>query len=273
VGGQNVVWNCDIAPMTADLFKEKYGHEIEGVWFPRVTSICALVSGSSFLKKADPFGRRFGFQQAALWGQMVHEAVEKILKGEEAQFDVRIAPSIETFRLWREQYPFSIVDPDADIERRVVDLEQGYAGTVDIVAEVDGVVSIIDLKTSTGFAKEYGLQTAAYMNAYNKMEFKKQICEKRWILRLDQYQECLGCQARMREKSGRERITGESANGRMCNHQWSSTKGEIEFQELQGYEQDLEQFFDLKERWEWTNQEWLDKISNYEKNIRQYTLL
>lgn len=257
--------------MTADLFKEKFGYEIEGVWFPRVTSICALAGSSSFLKKADPFGYRFGFQQAALWGQMVHEAVEKILKGEEEQFDSRIAPSLDTFRQWREQYPFSVADPAADIERRVVDLEQGYAGTVDMVAEVDGVLSIIDLKTSTSFAKGYGLQTAAYMNAYNKMgSVSHRVCEKRWILRLDQYQECLGCQARMREKSGRERITGGKE---ACNHQWSSTKGEIEFQELRGYEQDLERFFDLKERWEWTNKEWLDRIPNYEKNIRQYTLL
>ena len=254
--------------MTADLFKEKFGYEIEGVWFPRVTSICALAGSSSFLKRVDPFGRHFGFQQAALWGQMVHEAVEKILKGEEAEFDSRIAPSLDTFRQWRQEYPFSIADPDADIERRVVDLEQGYAGTVDMVAEIDGIVSIIDLKTSTSLNKEYGFQTAAYMNAYNKMGGRA--CEKRWILRLDQYQECLGCQARMREKYGGARVIGGNES---CNHQWSSPKGEIEFQELKGYERDLERFFDLKERWEWTNKEWLDRIPNYEKNIRQYTLL
>ena len=254
--------------MTADLFKEKFGYEIEGVWFPRVTSICALAGGASFMKKADPFGQRFGFQQAALWGQMVHEAVEKILKGEEAEFDSRIAPSLDTFRQWREEYPFVIVDPGANIERRVVDLEQGYAGTVDIVAEIDGVLSIVDLKTSTSLAKSYGLQTAAYMNAYNTVGARA--CEKRWILRLDQYQECIGCLAKMREKSGSERITGGKES---CNHQWSSVKGEIEFQELEGYGQDLERFFALKERWEWTNKEWLDRIPNYEKNIRQYTLL
>ena len=254
--------------MTVDLFKEKYGHEIENVWFPRVTSITALANGSSFLKKADPFGRRFGFQQAALWGTMIHEVVEKILKGEEAQFDARIAPSVDTFLRWRAQYPFSVADPASDIERRVVDLEHGYAGTVDIIAEVDGVLSIVDLKTSTSLTKEYGLQTAAYMNAYNTME--DQACEKRWILRLDQYEECAGCQARMREKYGRTRITG---GNELCSHQWSSIKGEIEFQELGGYEQDLERFFSLKERWEWANKEWLDKIPNYEKNIRQYTLL
>lgn len=254
--------------MTADLFKEKFGYEIEGVWFPRVTSICALAGSSAFLKKSDPFGYRFGFQQAAQWGTMIHEAVEKILKGEETQFDSRIVPSLDTFREWREQYPFSIADPGVDIERRVVDFAQGYAGTVDIIAEIDGVLSIIDLKTSISLAKGYGLQTAAYMNAYNAMG--ERICEKRWILRLDQYQECLGCRARMREKSGRERIAGGKES---CNHQWSSVKGEIEFQELKGYEDDLEQFFDLKERWEWTNKEWLDRIPNYEKNIRQYTLL
>ncbi len=254
--------------MTADLFREKFGYEIDGVWFPRVTSITALAGGSSFLKKSDPLGRRFGFQQAALWGTMIHEAVEKILKGERAQFDARIAVSIETFCKWREQYPFRVSNPAQDIERRVVDLERGYAGTVDIVAEVEGVLSIIDLKTSTTLTKEYGLQTAAYMNAYNQMG--ERVCKKRWILRVDQYKECLGCLARMREKYGRARIVG---GNEVCNHQWSGMKGEIEFCELKGYERDLEHFFDLKERWEWTNEEWLCKIPNYEKNIRQYSFL
>jgi len=257
--------------MTLNFFKEKYGYEIDGVWFPRVTSIIALGNGFSFLKQADPFGRRFGFQQAAVWGTMVHEAIEKILKGEEAQYDKRIAPSIETFRQWRAQYPFEIVDPVLDIERRVVDVEQGYAGTVDVIAEVEGVVSIIDLKTSTTLTKDFGLQTAAYMNAYNTMESSSpRECEKRWILRLDQYQECLGCLAKMREKYGSSRVTGGK---KVCNHQWGSVKGEIEFHELEEYDRDLERFFDLKERWEWTHKEWLSKIANYEKNIRQYTLL
>jgi len=254
--------------MTVDLFKERFGYEIEGVWFPRVTSICALANGSSFLKKSDPSGRRFGFQQAAVWGTMIHEAIGKILKGEEEQFDERIAPSLNTFRQWQAQYPLAVADPSVDIERRVVDSEHGYAGTLDIVAEVEGVLSIIDLKTSTTLSKSYGLQTAAYMNAYNTME--SEACEKRWILRIDQYQECLGCLARMREKYGRARIAGGKE---ICNHQWSDIKGEIEFLELKAYERDLEHFFDLKERWEWTNEEWLCKISNYEKNIRQYALL
>jgi len=257
--------------MTLDLFKEKYGHEIDGVWFPRVTSIIALERRLSFLKQGDPFGRRFGFQQAAVWGTMIHEAIEKILKGEEAQYDKRMAPSIETFKQWRAQYPLEVVDPVLDIERRVVDVEQGYAGTVDVIAEVEGVVSIIDLKTSTTLTKEFGLQTAAYMHAYNTMEFSgPRKCEKRWILRLDQYQECVGCLAKMREKSGSLRVTGGK---KVCNHQWGSVKGEIEFHELKEYDRDLERFFDLKERWEWTHKEWLSQIANYEKNIKQYALL
>lgn len=256
--------------MTADLFKEKFGYEIDGVWFPRVTSITALANGFSGLKKSDRFGMRFGFQQAALWGTKIHETIENILRGEKAQFDARIQVSIETFQQWLKQYPLLINNPFTDIERRVVDVEQGYAGTVDIVAEVEGVLSIVDVKTSTALAQGYGPQTAAYMNAYNKMGFKEKMCEKRWILRVDQYQECLGCLARMREKYGRARITG---GNEACNHQWSDKKGEIEFSELKEYERDLNQFFALKERWEWTNKEWLVKIPNYEKNIRQYILL
>ena len=74
----------------------------------------------------------------------------------------------------------------------------------------------------------------------------------------------------MREKYGKSRVTG---GNNACNHQWGGVKGEIEFRELMGYEQDLERFLSLKDRWEWTNKEWLDKIPNYEKNVRQYSLL
>jgi len=154
--------------MTLDFFKTKFGYEIDGVWFPRVTSITGLYGGSSFLKKADPLGTRFGFQQAAIWGTTIHELVEKILKNEEVEIHADVAVSIETFCQWKDEYPFEVVDPANDIEKRVVDVEQGYAGTIDIIAKIDGVVSVVDLKTSTTFSKEYGLQTAAYQNAYQK---------------------------------------------------------------------------------------------------------
>lgn len=249
--------------MTVDLFKEKYGYEMNGVWFPRVTSITSL-SRRKWL----------GFQQAADWGTSIHEAIEAILKGDPMAPNAKIAMTVETFLQWRRSYAFTVADPLNDIERRVFDMEYGYAGTIDMVAEVEGVRGIIDLKTSTSILREHALQTAAYLHAYNKTKGVGRTCETRWILRIDQYQECRGCLAKLREKYGRSKIGGgTSANSRICNHQWSALKGEVEFRELQEYERDFQGFLNLKERWEWANQEWLCKIPNYEKNIRQYSLL
>ena len=247
--------------MTLDFFKRKYGYEIDGVWFPRVTTI------TSSVREGWP-----GLRRAAEWGTSVHEAIEGILRGESVLYEPRLAVTIKTFVEWQNAFPIKIRDPQNDIEFRVVDLEHGYAGTVDVVAEVDGVLGIVDLKTSTAIVREHALQTAAYLNAYNAMRENHEKCKTRWILRVDQYQQCVGCLAKKREKYGRARVAGQSANWRACNHQWSDLKGEVEFRELAAYEKDLEAFFALKERWEWANKEWLGKIPNYEKSIRPVEL-
>lgn len=50
-------------------------------------------------------------------------------------------------------------------EVRVVDPEKWYAGTFDAIARIDGELTIIDWKTSTGIWDEYALQLVAYGNA------------------------------------------------------------------------------------------------------------
>lgn len=256
--------------MTVDFFKEKYGYEIEGAWLPRVTAIIALSSTPYFAKGAGSGEARAHLLRAAEWGSISHETIGKILKGERFEVEAKIAISIDAFLHWRKENPIRIADPEQDIEKRVFDMDNGYAGTLDFVAKVQGVVGIIDLKTSTQIRKEFALQTAAYMNAYNKNNGSTYRCEKRWILRLDQYQECVGCLAKRREKYGSAKTTGGNP---LCNHQWSPSKGEVEFREMDNYEKDLDAFLELKERWEVKNKDWLSKIPNYPKNIRQRVLL
>jgi hypothetical protein len=45
----------------------------------------------------------------------------------------------------------------------------GYAGTMDLLAKVDGKLAVIDFKTSKSVYAEYQLQVAAYMHALNEM--------------------------------------------------------------------------------------------------------
>lgn len=246
--------------MSIDYFKHKYGYEVEGIWMPRVTAITALTSRPFF----------GGNYRSANWGNMVHSAVEKILKGESHDVEKKIGPSLRAFEEWRESYSLRITNPETDIECRVYDFENGYAGTIDMVALVRGERGIVDLKTGNSIRDEYSLQTAAYLNAYNKGAIKKLQANARWILRIDQYEECKGCFAKKKEKDGKERIF---EGNEWCNHQWSLPTGAAEFLELDGYEEDLKAFLAAKEVWEWYYRSFLRKIANYPKNSVQKVLV
>lgn len=246
--------------MSIDYFKYKYGHEVEGIWMPRVTAITALISRPFFVS---------GFASAN-WGTSVHTAIEGILKGKESVAEDKIKPSLFAFEKWKKTEDVVIKDPSLDIERKVYDFDNGYAGTLDMIAEVAGRRGIVDIKTGNSIREEYSMQTAAYLNAYNKGTTKKLKADTRWILRIDQYQECKGCYAKKRDKSGKERI---SEGNELCNHQWSLSMGEAEFLEMEEQERDLQAFLAAKEVWEWYHRAFLKKVTNYQKNIMQKVLI
>lgn len=67
-------------------------------------------------------------------------------------------------------------------ERKVFSLEYNYAGTLDILAHVNGIHTLLDIKTSNQFRKEYAMQTAAYVMAVNEED--KSNVQERIILML-----------------------------------------------------------------------------------------
>lgn len=252
--------------MTVDFFKQKYGYEIEGFWFPRVTAVTSLFSKASFFAS----GARLPLWQASAdWGTLVHSTIANFLLKKPQDIDQRIVPSVEIFKKWQKTHGFEIQNPKEHIEKRIFDKENCYAGTADLIARVGGKLGLIDIKTGTEIREEHSLQTAAYFAAYNLGKGKLETCETRWILRIDQYKECMGCFAKMREKSQKESV---SQGNPLCNHQWSVVKGEIEFRELVNHEQDLQAFLSAKEVWEWYNKDWLSKIINYPKTVSQQIL-
>jgi hypothetical protein len=68
-------------------------------------------------------------------------------------------------------------------ERKVLSLEHWYSGTVDIIAEVNGQLTVGDLKTSNYLSAEHLLQAAGYQIALEE-EFEDPF-ENRVILHLD----------------------------------------------------------------------------------------
>lgn len=58
----------------------------------------------------------------------------------------------------------------------------GYVGTADLIAKVNGILSVLDWKTSKAIYPEYNLQTAAYSNAY--MEEFGSVIQDRYVVNI-----------------------------------------------------------------------------------------
>lgn len=245
-------------------FKGTTGYIIDSVWYPRVTSIVNIKSKPALYRF---YAELNGFQEgesikklSADEGTKVHEAVQAILTGQEPKIDSPILPAITAFRNYLKENNIQ-VDPDF-IEKRVVNFNERYAGTIDALALINGRFGILDIKTSQAIYRDYNLQTAAYFPPLQE-QFRN--LQTRWILRIDQMQNCLNCGASRRTKGGREKIRGNYSNGngknhRNCPHEWSETEGAIELKEFPYWQDDYQAFLGAKKLWEWEHDYWLKQI-------------
>lgn len=245
---------------TPEEFMEANGYIINDVWYPRVTKIVSIKSKPAlyyFYAESENFKASQEItKESAREGTLIHNAVEAILLGQNPEIDLSIKPSIDAFLNFLEQNNIQ-VSPEL-VERRIVNYNHRYAGTVDALALINGKFGVLDIKTSQSIYRDYNLQTSAYMDAL-KDEFKN--LQTRWILKIDQIQKCLICGAIRRMKGGREKI--RMPNGIINDnhvHQWSEVYGDIEIQEFPYWQEDFEAFLGAKKLWEWENEYWLKKI-------------
>ncbi|OGN05559.1 MAG: hypothetical protein A2831_03370 [Candidatus Yanofskybacteria bacterium RIFCSPHIGHO2_01_FULL_44_17] len=244
----------------AESFKKATGYEIDGVWYPRVTSIVSI--------KAKPALYHFYAGQASFAageavkaksaeeGTLLHETVEAILKGEDSPIPDSVAPAVSAFLDFKKQ---NEIIPQ-QIEARIISKKHHYAGTLDCLAELNGQLGVLDIKTSYAIYRDYGIQTAAYVEALSEAPSMPSL--KRWILRLDQARHCIkGCGSKMREKGGNIKIRpAKGVAAARCPHVWGDLLGEVELKELPGQEQDIKAFLASKALWEWENDYWLRQI-------------
>jgi hypothetical protein len=90
-----------------------------------------------------------------------------------------VKASIESFLKWEEENDVEYIFT----ERKVLSLKHWFAGTLDILAVVKGVLSLPDMKTSKRVYDEHYLQTAAYKLAFEE-EFPDEQIKQRLILHL-----------------------------------------------------------------------------------------
>lgn len=242
-------------------FKEQCGYTIDDVWYPRVTKIVTIKSKPAlyyYYGEAKSYkAAQEATEQSAKEGTAIHEAVEGLLLGKNPEIGADIAPAVKAFSEFFEKNNIQVT-PDL-VERRIVNYDHRYAGTVDAIALIGGKLGVLDIKTSQAIYRDYSLQTSAYMDAL-KGQFKN--LQTRWILKIDQIQNCTLCGSRRRVKGGREKIklNYQNRSARTCGHEWSPLRGDIELQEFPYWQEDFQAFLGAKKLWEWENDAWLKKV-------------
>jgi hypothetical protein len=238
-------------------FRERAGYEIDGIWYPRVTAIVGIKAKPALYRYyANMPGIRAADEakeRSADEGSRVHLGVEAILRGYRPVPDETTRPALEAFsEFLRNTHVKPLL-----IEERVLSPKHGYAGTVDVVAEINGVVGVLDIKTSKAVYRDYGMQTSAYAAALREHPALPHP-ETSWILRLDQCRTCEHCGGAMRTKGGTVRVTGKGS--RACTHRWGPMTGQFEFAELTDHEDDLRAFLAAKALWEWEYADYLKRL-------------
>jgi hypothetical protein len=185
---------------------EKHAYQWGGALVPGVTSILSCIgkpllvpwaSGMasdywlqaikdgrtdySILHKEAKGAHRRKAKDAANIGHNVHDYAECFFKKQELPTlkTDQAKRGVEAFHKWFNSHKIKILAS----ERRLFSRDHYYAGTCDFVAEIDGVMGVGDIKTSSGIYPEMRFQTAAYQQALQ--EEKNVKFPVRWIIRFD----------------------------------------------------------------------------------------
>lgn len=105
-------------------------------------------------------------------GSQVHELIEWTMKGELC-YEVGPSPRITDAAQWAfmawEDWRRAVKLKPVAVEQVIWSKTYGYAGTLDLLAEVEGVLTVIDWKTGKAVYGEAHLQNAAYRQAIREM--------------------------------------------------------------------------------------------------------
>lgn len=105
--------------------------------------------------KAAPWRNR---DAAADVGTLVHQMIENIHTGNEVTIPPEALQQVTHFLTWVDHFKPEILVSEGTIFNR----EYNYAGTLDLVAKIDGLNWLIDVKSGKGVYPEYAMQVAAY---------------------------------------------------------------------------------------------------------------
>jgi len=169
---------------------EKY-YIIDGKEVPRVTHILDIIDKGFAFRNwliANTKAEIEDIQKVSLnIGSKVHKWIEAYIKRvlldqkkfEHPNVSEKYLKPIMAFLEWEHNHNVKYLESELFLYSKTYN----YAGTCDLIAEVDGERWLIDFKTSKYFYDTMGLQLAFYKKAYEETYTKK--INKTFILRLD----------------------------------------------------------------------------------------
>jgi len=149
--------------------------------YPSVTSILQFMPKGKFFEtwlkdvghNSDIIARK-----AADEGTQVHDAIERYLKGEKIQWINNEGYSNYSMDVWKlilkfhnfwTTYKPTLIESEIHLFSDIY----GYAGTCDLVVEINNVKWLLDIKTSNSIHTAMDLQLAAYAQAWNEIYEEK----------------------------------------------------------------------------------------------------
>jgi hypothetical protein len=160
-----------------NLHDRRFYKDKSGEYYPSVTTILEYMPKDRFfIDYIKDVGHNSDIilRRASAEGTAVHEAAENLLKGDTikwidengyARYNTLVWNMIVKFsQFWKKTNPELIL-----CEELLHSNEHKYAGTVDLVVKIDGVIWLLDIKTSNYLHKVNHLQLAAYAKAVEEL--------------------------------------------------------------------------------------------------------
>lgn len=155
--------------MRIDFDEEKHEYSVGGIKIPSVSEILAPLSADRY-RDLNPAV----LQQAAARGTAIHEATQAIDYGAEPEPNPDLDGYLEAYMkfLWEHEVEWHMIEQIVYYNRTEDELPI-YAGTVDRYGLVDGVPTVVDIKTYASLTTDSQLaascQTALYRDALEEV--------------------------------------------------------------------------------------------------------
>jgi hypothetical protein len=121
-------------------------------------------------------------KEALLSGKIAHDWIENYIGGKKLPLpkDENAKNAIKAFRSWELEHQVEWLAS----ELVVCSEKHEFAGTIDAIAVVDGILTIVDFKTSSQISEDAFLQTAGYWIALDEMMNGEERPSQRLVLRI-----------------------------------------------------------------------------------------